>query len=215
MMLRIDNNFKLYFKPDSDVRVHDQVLNSTFGGTNSIQFLIQTAEQDGIKDPRVLQGMEKLQTFLETQPDVGKTQSLADLMKQMNQAMHADDAAYYMIPESRDLVAQYLFLYTMSGDPQDFENFVDNDYQRATVWTFVEERQHDERRQIAKNAQTVIAESFPARRHRADGREPAAAHRAQRRDRRRQVPQHGADVAGGVRARRASSCVPSSAACSW
>ena len=160
-LLRIDNNFKLYFKPDSDVRVHDQVLNHTFGGTNSIQFLIQTSEPDGIKDPRVLQGMEKLQAFLEKQQDVGKTQSLADLIKQMNQAMHADDKAYYAIPESRDLVAQYLFLYTMSGDPQDFENFVDNDYKRATVWTFVKNDSTTHADMIAKSAQKVIAESFP------------------------------------------------------
>ena len=161
LLLRIDNNFKLYFKPDSDLRVHDRVLNTTFGGTNSIQFLIQTAEQDGIKDPKVLEGMAKLQAFLETQQDVGKTQSLADLMKRMNQAMHADDPAYYRIPESRDLVAQYLFLYTMSGEPQDFENFVDNDYRRATVWTFVKNDSTTHADMIAKNAQKVIAESFP------------------------------------------------------
>ena len=54
--LRIDNNFRLYFRPESAVRVDDRVLNDTFGGTNSIQFLVQTPEADGIKDPRVLQG---------------------------------------------------------------------------------------------------------------------------------------------------------------
>ena len=41
--LRIDNNFKLYFQPDSAVRVDDRILNDTFGGTNSIQFLIADA----------------------------------------------------------------------------------------------------------------------------------------------------------------------------
>jgi predicted RND superfamily exporter protein len=160
-LLRIDNNFKLYFRPDSDVRVHDRILNATFGGTNSIQFLIQTAEADGIKDPRVLQGMAKLQAFLERQPDVGKTQSLADLIKRMNQAMHADDAAFYAIPGSRDLVAQYLFLYTLSGEPQDFENFVDNDFRRATIWTFVKNDSTTHAETIARNAQAVIADSFP------------------------------------------------------
>jgi predicted RND superfamily exporter protein len=161
MLLRIDNNFKLYFKADSDVRVHDGVLNHTFGGTNSIQFLITAPETDGIKDPGVLEGMAKLQAFLETQTDVGKTQSLADLMKQMNQAMHADDPAYYRIPESRDLVAQYLFLYSMSGEPQDFENYVDNDYRRATVWTFVKNDSTTHAETIARNARAIIASSFP------------------------------------------------------
>ena len=118
-------------------------LNATFGGTNSIQFLIQTAEPDGIKDPKVLQGMAKLQAFLESQPDVGKTQSLADLIKRMNQAMHADDPQFYAIPESRELSRSTLFLYSLSGEPQDFDNFVDNDYPARKHLGISQERQHD------------------------------------------------------------------------
>jgi predicted RND superfamily exporter protein len=159
--LRIDNNFRLYFKPDSELRVHDRMLNKTFGGTNSIQFLIQTPEADGIKDPQVLQGMARLQTFLEGQPDVGKTQSLVDLIKRMNQAMHADHPDFHAIPDSRDLVAQYLFLYTLSGDPQDFDSFVDNDFRRATVWAFVKNDSTTNADVIAKKARAIIDESFP------------------------------------------------------
>ena len=159
--LRIDNNFKLYFSPDSAVRVDDRILNDTFGGTNSIQFLVQTPGADGIKDPRVLKGMERLQAFLDTQPDVGKTQSMVDLIKRMNQAMHADDKAYYAVPDSQDLVAQYLFLYSLSGDPQDFDSLVDNDYRRATVWAFVKNDSTTNADMIARRAQAIIDESFP------------------------------------------------------
>ncbi len=74
--------------------------------------------------------------------------------------MHADDPAYYTIPESRELVAQYLFLYSLSGDPQDFDNFVDNDYRRATVWTFVKNDSTTNADIIAKNAQAIIARAF-------------------------------------------------------
>ena len=159
--LRIDNNFKLYHKPTSQLRIDDRALNQKFGGTNSIQFLISTPEQDGIKDPQVLHGMEKLQAFLATQQDVGKTQSLADLIKRMNQAMHEDRPGFYKIPDSRNLVAQYLFLYSSSGDPQDFDSFVDNDYQRAAVWAFLKNDSTTNADAIAKNAQAVIAKNFP------------------------------------------------------
>ena len=161
VLLRIDNNFRLYFKPDSELRVDDRILNQSFGGTNSLQFLIETPDADGIKDPRVLQGIGKLQAFLDRQADVGKTQSLVDLIKRMNQAMHADDPAYYAIPGSRDLVAQYLFLYSLSGDPQDLENFVDTDFRRATIWTFIKNDSTTHADSIAKNAQAIIADSFP------------------------------------------------------
>jgi hypothetical protein len=161
LLLRIDNNFKLYFRPDSVLRQDDRVLNQTFGGTQSVQFLIETPDADGIKDPKVLQAMARLQTFLEGQPDVGKTQSIVDLIKRMNQAMHADDPAKHVIPESRDLVAQYLFLYTLSGDPQDFENYVDHDFRRATIWTFVKNDSTTHADAIAQRAQQLIAEIFP------------------------------------------------------
>lgn len=161
MFLRIDNNFRLYFRPDSDVRVHDRVLNETFGGTNSVQFLIQTPAADGIKDPRVLHGMSKLQAFLEQQPGVGKTQSIADLIKRMNQAMHGDDPVEYKVPDTPDLVAQYLFLYSLGGDPQDFDSLVDNDYTRATVWTFVKDDSTTSAEVLARKARAVIDQNFP------------------------------------------------------
>jgi predicted RND superfamily exporter protein len=159
--LRVDNNFRLYFKPQSTLRVDDRVLNHHFGGTNSIQFLIQTSGQDGIKDPKVLQGMSDLQAFLESQPDVGKTQSLADLVKRMNQAMHADAADFYGIPPSRELIAQYLLLYSLSGDPADFDSFVDNDYQRAAIWVYLKNDSTTYAASVAEKAQAVIAKSFP------------------------------------------------------
>jgi predicted RND superfamily exporter protein len=159
--LRVDNNFKLYHRPDSEIRVHDRVLNQAFGGTNSVQFLIQTPDTDGIKDPRVLNGMAKLQEFLEGQPDVGKTQSVVDLIKRMNQAMHGDDPGEYKVPESRELVAQYLFLYSLGGDPQDFDSLVDVDYRRATVWTLVKNDSTTAADILAKKAQALIKESFP------------------------------------------------------
>ena len=161
LFLRVDNNFRLYHRPESVLRVDDRVLNETFGGTNTIQFLVQAPTPDSLKDPKVLQGISDLQAFFESQPNVGKTQSIADLIKRMNQAMHGDDPNYYTIPESRELIAQYLFLYTLSGDPQDFDSFVDHDYRRAAVWTYFKDDSTTYADSVAKKAQAVVAKSFP------------------------------------------------------
>ena len=42
-----------------------------------------------------------------------------------------------VIPTSRDLVAQYLLLYSFSGDPDDFDDVVDYDYQHANVAVYL------------------------------------------------------------------------------
>lgn len=159
--LRVDNNLKRYSNERSEVRVHDDTLNEKFAGTSSIFFLIETPEQDGLKDPRVLKGMDTLQSFLDRQPHVGKTQSLADLVKRMNQAMHADDPAYNVLPDNRDLIAQYLFLYSISGDPQDFDSFVDNDYRKAVVWVYLKEDSTAYAETLYHQAEEVISKNFP------------------------------------------------------
>jgi uncharacterized protein len=159
--LHIDNNFMLYFRPDSDVRLDDNKLNTTFGGTNTLQFLVETSTPDGIKDPAVLRGMDRLQRFLESESDVGKTQSVVDLIKRMNQAMHGDDEKFYAVPETRDLVSQYFFVYGLSGDPQDFDTFVDNDFRQAAVWVFVKNKSTRYADSLATRARAIIAESFP------------------------------------------------------
>jgi uncharacterized protein len=159
--LKVDQRMKDFHKRTSVFYTDDDTLNAKFAGTNTIQFLVETREADGIKDPAVLRGMAALQAFLEKQPNVGKTQSIVDLIKRMNQAMHADDPAAYAIPEQRDLVAQYLFLYSLSGDPQDFDSYVDNDYQKAAVWSFLKVDSSAYADSLAKKAQAVIAANFP------------------------------------------------------
>jgi uncharacterized protein len=161
LKLHVDNRMRDYHRSGSEFRVHDAVINERFGGANSVMFLIETAEKDGIKNPQVLQGISELQKFLETQPNVGKTQSIADLLKRMNQAMHADQPEAFAIPAERELVAQYLFLYSMSGDPQDFDSYVDNDYQKAALWAFLKSDSSSYADALYQKAQAVIAKNFP------------------------------------------------------
>lgn len=156
-----DNSFKQYFPPDGEVLSDDAVLNRSFGGTDSIAFLIEGDKPDSIKDARVLQAMSKLQAFLESQPHVGKTQSLADLIKRMNQAMHGEDPAYAVVPPASDLIAQYLLLYSSSGDPQDFDTLVDSSYRRAVVWTYLKTDSTVYAQELYAKSRVLIDSEFP------------------------------------------------------
>jgi outer membrane lipoprotein-sorting protein len=97
---------------------------------------VQGDSEDSIKRPEVLQFIENVQHFVEKDPNVGKTLAITDFIKKMNQSMNADNTAFYKIPESQDLVAQYLLLYSNSGEPGDFDSFVDYNYQNAVITAF-------------------------------------------------------------------------------
>jgi hypothetical protein len=133
----VDNSTRALFFRSLPFQRDDRALNQRLGGTNTLFLLIEGREPDAIKDPRVLRAMEATQRFLEQQPGIGKTISLADFVKRMNRAMHGDDPAYDQIPSSRELIAQYLLLYSLSGEPGDFDTYVDYAYQSATLRVFL------------------------------------------------------------------------------
>jgi len=159
--LKVDNSTLRYLGPSNQVRVDDRMINRELGGTNTVYFFVEGSQPDSMKDPRVLVAMDHLQAFLEQQPGVGKTQSLADLVKRMNQVMHGDDPRYSSIPQDRSLIAQYLLLYSLSGEPEDFDNFVDTNYQKALVWTYVKDDSTAFFENLATKVEPLIKQEFP------------------------------------------------------
>jgi predicted RND superfamily exporter protein len=97
---------------------------------------------------------------MNTLPYIGKTISMVDHLKMMNKAMHEDDPAYYTIPETRDLVAQYLLLYSMSGDPEDFEEVVDYEYRKAHLTGRLTESGTREISEIVRKVEQYIERHF-------------------------------------------------------
>ncbi len=137
--MAVNDNAIEYFHPKTQVRQDDDVLNRYFAGTRMFSAIITGPEVDSMKDPHILHDIAALQQHMQdTFPSIGKTLSLADYVKKMNMAMNENQPEYYRLPDpddedSRDLVAQYLLLYSMSGDPEDFDGVVDYEYQQARI----------------------------------------------------------------------------------
>ena len=55
----------------------------------------------------------------------------------MNQVMNEGKKEFKVVPDAQNLVAQYLFLYSMSGEPGDFDEYVDYDYRLANAIFFL------------------------------------------------------------------------------
>ncbi len=134
--LKIDFNFLTDLKPHVPWRVNTEYVEEHMGGTLSIVHVFDAGE-DGIKDPAVLRHIEALQAFAEQDPLVKKTLSVVDTLKQLNQAFHGDDPAWYKLPEDRALIAQYLLLYELSGGER-LQQYVTPDFSRAAVQLRVE-----------------------------------------------------------------------------
>lgn len=131
--VRSDLNLVEDFREGSPIRVADKILNEKFGGTSQFNVVVRGTSADDIKDPAVLKKMERLQDELKTIDGVGKAVSIVDFIKRMNQAMHDGDPAFYVIPESRELVAQYLLLFSFSGGGDELDSFVSYDFKDGQI----------------------------------------------------------------------------------
>ncbi len=130
--LTVDSNFLLEFSEKIPVRRSTQFVDDNMSGNYSIVYVFDSGEPDGIKNPEVLREIERVQKEAEKHPLVTKTYSVVDMMKDINESFHNGNPAYYRIPESRELVAQYLLVYELSGG-EELRDYVTMDYARATL----------------------------------------------------------------------------------
>ena len=130
----INSSFLEKFEKDSDIVLTDKFINEHFGGTSTLNLILDSKNNDAFKNPEVLKLVDKMQKDVDNKLQVvGNTFSLADYLKRMNKVMHADKDEFNKIPDSQDLIAQYLLLYEMSGDPDNLWKVVNEQYAKANV----------------------------------------------------------------------------------
>ncbi len=125
----VDTNPMSFYRQTEPIWRSTHLLNQSLGGWAGVSAIVE----GDIKDPAVLQKIDDLERHLSEHELVGTTTSIAGAIRKMNQVMHDDDPAYDRIPATRELVAQYLLLYSMSGEPEDFDKLVDFPYEHAQV----------------------------------------------------------------------------------
>jgi hypothetical protein len=131
--LHIDNDFMAEWKEDEPIRNITMKVDEEMGGMSSVIYLFDTGKADGIKEPAVLREIERIQLMADQQtPFVKKSYSIVDVIKELNRTFHNDDPAYYRIPDSRELVAQLLLVYEMSGG-EELGQYVSSDLSRANL----------------------------------------------------------------------------------
>jgi predicted RND superfamily exporter protein len=130
----VNNNMVEWFKKQSEVRVADREINKALGGTSLGYVVAISKEDDFIKNPETMKYIEGLQRHIEKLPTVGKTFSVADYVKRINRVLHDDDPKFDIVPETKEAIGQYLFLFSMSAKPSDLDNVVDPAFKQANIW---------------------------------------------------------------------------------
>lgn len=105
-------------------------------GWEELQLLLdrEHSRDDVFKDPEVLRYIASLEDALLETGIVGKTNSLADIVKTVHRELFEGEQEAFRIPDSPGAVAQTLSTYQGSHRPQDLWHFVTPDYRQASLW---------------------------------------------------------------------------------
>jgi len=121
-LVSVDSNPNNYYKKDAKIRIDNDAISKGFGGTAQISVLI---EGDAF-DPQVLQNIELLTEQFIKYPLVSQTASIVDVVKTIHMAFNNGDSTYYVIPDDGELIAQYIFLYSLTDEQSGISVLIDD-----------------------------------------------------------------------------------------
>jgi len=131
--IKIDTNYVNFFKESSSTRQDIEYFDEVFRGMLNLDIILDSGEVDGIKNPDFLRAMDEIQSWLAARETLGPINSLNDYLKEINQALNGDDPAYFRLPVSKEMTAQFLLLYDSSGANEDLSDIKDFDNRYARL----------------------------------------------------------------------------------
>jgi len=159
LRISTEADFTRYLGEDNPAVVGMRVVEEEFGGSSRLSVVVDTGEEDGIKEPGILKEMVRLQEYLDSLEYVSDPSSLTDLVMELNQVLQGGDPAEYRIPDTRQAVAQELLLFTMQGG-SGIDSMVSYNFEKALVSAQVENVGGPATREIVDRIDRDLDEEF-------------------------------------------------------
>ncbi|MFN2364340.1 MAG: RND family transporter, partial [Halarsenatibacteraceae bacterium] len=133
--IELDSNFFNFFAEDSEPRIAYDFVRDKFNGSESVEIII---EGNDVTDSETLQAIAGFQEELYETGMVGKPMSLVDIISRTNQALQTGEGDYNNVPDSSNLISQYLLLIEMN-DSQYLERFLTFEKDGARIQALVQD----------------------------------------------------------------------------
>ena len=167
--LKVETTLIKYLKEDNPVAVAVRHIEDHLSGTTTLDVVFDFGEPGAVKEPVNLEKVKQMESYLKGLPLVTNASSLVDFLERMNQVFHDGDPAYDHLPGARAEIAQFLLLYSMSGDEEDLSKIVDHDYRTAVITARLKTVGSSEMERFIKEVKSYVAKSFPDTNVRATG----------------------------------------------
>ncbi len=113
------------------------------------------------KQPKVLEYIASLQNHLTESGLVGKSNSVADVVKKVHQELIDGREENFIIPSSPGAVAQCLLQFQSSHNPEDLWHLVTYDYMKANIWIQLTSGDNKDMEMVLTAVDEFFAENTP------------------------------------------------------
>ena len=131
--VRIDNRFTQDLKANDPAVLALNFVEDHMGAAFPLEIVAEGDGPNQAKNPAVLAGLDAVGRDLVKLPQIHTVVSPAEFIQKMNRAMNEDDPRYETLPDSQDLIAQYLLLFELAGGDNEFDRLVNYDYSQARM----------------------------------------------------------------------------------
>ena len=108
LQVKVDNDLLGYFKKSSAIRTRSRILHKDLAGAQTFFIPINSGLPGAFKQPENLAQIAQIQKYIAEKGRFDKTKSLADDISLIHREMNNGDEKYFKVPDSTDLIAQYL-----------------------------------------------------------------------------------------------------------
>jgi len=122
--LEIGTNMLDFFRKDAPSRQAVEYVDRTLGGVISSEYLIKADGEHGYLTADRLKRLDTYAEYIRKQPNITGVHSLVEILKELDAALRGLPADQGTVPDSRELIAQYMLL--LEGNEQ-IERFVLDD----------------------------------------------------------------------------------------
>lgn len=133
-----------------------------FAWEEALLFIDEERQRDQVfKQPEALEYIGKLQESLLATGIVGKSNSLADIVKTVHRELLLGEPEQYRIPGSAKAVAQTLITYQSGHRPQDLWHMVTPDFKKTSIWVQLKSGDNKDMSKVARAVEGYIETNPP------------------------------------------------------
>ncbi len=155
--VKVETDLNKFFMPSTREYKDLIFVEKNLSGTGSLDVYLKTLP-DGFKDPKKLKFIEQVEDFSKGIPGVDVVISLDDYLKEMNKSFHDEDPRWYKIPDTRNMVSQFLLLF----DIQTIDDLVTESFDKTRISLRLSEHSSSKQKEIIDKIERFLKQHTPS-----------------------------------------------------